>query len=652
MTRLSNSRPSRTVALAVVASAGLGAGVLAPVVNHVSFGTMSIGTAFVEAATGNSFTLTKPVALPLFPNIMIETGTLSVSDPGTQRRLGAAEALALLTHGSANLVLDDAVLSLAPTQSADPLAPDSSQSMAPLLQALMKLSFTNLELRKAHLRLGRGNGEHATLSNVTLDVTKTNATKAKAIGSFEYRGQKVSFEINMGTEAQLQASMPKGSAAIGRALDIKVVSEVINFSAAGTLSAGDEPQLSATTSEVEIANLRQFAGWIGLDFGNGSSLGTFKASGPLEFSPRSIAFSEAKFELDSHPATGTLTFKWGGARPSVDGTLAFTTFNITPYLVPPSQKLETAFNISRFFAAPHMESPQFPIVGQIDADLRISTGEVTLGLSKFGRAAASLSLKDGVLLADLAEFELANGGRCGGQFGFKIKDRIPNYSLSGKIEAADVALLSNALWSYSFVSGMDDVIFDLKDYGESADKILGTLGGKVAIRQQGSGQIALDLRTLAATARAQTQKGWGGAIRGQTTLEGLIGEFKVTEGTLTAENVGARAGDASLTMTGILNFPEQFGDIKMWITHPPKGAENDPVGQAAPGIPPVQNSTFAFAPATAVDRADGTKSKVSGGGLHILGPFARPEIRFIPLDQPAVGAMPESVPPAASTAKN
>lgn len=652
MTRLTNSRPNRIIALALVAFAGVGAGMLSPVIKNVSIDNMAIGTAVVKAATGNSFTLTRPVPLPLFPNIMIETGKLSVSDPGTQKPLGAAEALALLSRGSANLVLDEAVLSLAPTQSAEPSATDNAQDMAPLLAALMKLSFTSLELRKALVHLGRGTGEHAVLSNVTLEVTKSNATHAKVTGSFEYRNRKVAFESNIGTEAQLQSSLQRAGSTIGRTLDIKVQSDVINFTAAGTLSAGDEPQLSAATSQVEIANLRSFASWIGLDFGNGSSLGPFKASGPLEFTPRSIEFAEANFDLDGHHATGALMFEWGGARPEVEGTLAFTTFNVTPYLAPPDYNPDKAFDISRLFTEPLMKSPQFPIVSQIDADLRISTGEVTFGLSKFGRAAASLSLKDGVLLADLAEFELAKGGRCGGQFGFKTENDVPRYSLSGKIESTDVAVLANALWSYSFMSGNSDVTFDLKATGESADKILGSLEGKIAMRQQGSGQIAIDLRTLAATARAQTQKGWGGAIRGQTAVEGLVGEFRVSEGTLTAEKVGARAGDASLAMTGSLNFPEQFGDIKMWITHPPKDAEIGPDGKTISSSPPAPNSTEGPPLGSTAGKSETAQNKVSGGGLHILGPFTRPEIRFIPLDQPSAHDMPGAVPAVPSATKN
>ena len=275
-----------------------GVGIAGPVLHKVSLDRMSFGTAAVVAATRDNYKLTSPVALPLFPNILIESGTIAISKSGAMQSLSGAEALALLSAGRAKLLIDDAVLSLAPTQSAEPANTATANAVAPLLEALLKLSFSDLELSGAVIRLGRGEGERPTLSDLALQVTKTGETEAHVFGSFVYRNQKVDFDIVMGTEARLQHQQQRGKAGIGRALEIDVKSELFEFGAAGTLSAGDQPQLSSNDARLSVTDLRNLARWIGFEFGHGEGLGAFSARGPMEFSPRSVAFSDTAFELE------------------------------------------------------------------------------------------------------------------------------------------------------------------------------------------------------------------------------------------------------------------------------------------------------------------------------------------------------------------
>ena len=242
-------------------------------------------------------------------------------------------------------------------------------------------------------------------------------------------------------------------------------------------------------------------------------------------------------------------------------------------MLPTKASNDTVSNSTYYFANPHMQSPRFPIVDQIDADVRISAASVFMAERKFGRGAATLSLKDGVLMADLAELEFAKGGRCGGQFGFKLEDGVPRYTLRGKIESVELSLLSRILWAYDVVTGIGDITVDLKASGDSKGKIFDTASGKVSIRQPAGGTVGLDLRTLAATTRSQPQLGWGGAVRGHTQIDGMIADFSLEDGSVRVEKAMARAGDATLSIEGTLNLPEQVGDLNVWITHPVPGCK-------------------------------------------------------------------------------
>ncbi len=633
MTRQVHKLRLRKLAILAVAATA-GAGLAAPLFHDTSIGDLSLNSAVVIAATRNSYTLTEPVPLPLLPNVMIEAGRLSVAGTEVAKPLTGAEAVALLTAGKAKIVLDDAVLSIAPTQSAETAAPGEVDALAPVLSALMKLSFSSLEMRNALVQLGRGGEAQGTLSDLALDVTKIDGTKAHATGSFIFRKLPVKFDIVMSTQAELQDGNQKAAATIGRAIALKIESELLNLNAEGTLSAGDQPELTSTNSTVSVSDLRRLAGWIGADLGKGPGLGVFEARGPLEFSSSAIAFSDATFVLDGNEATGALTVKWSGVkRPSIDGTLAFKTLDIAPFFAGGTETARTAdkasLPVAHYLGLSGNETGAFPLVDHLDADLRISAARVSSGAARFGRGAASFSLKDGILLADLAELEVGKGGRCGGQFGFEVHGDIPHYALRGKLEAIDLAAVSHTLWSYSVLSGAGDITLDVKAKGQHGEQIVSSMSGKISVRQPGSGQIGLDLKTLAATTRAHVQKGWGGATRGQTAIEGLSAEFSLVDGRLIANRVSARAGDAALSAVGNVDFPDKAGDVKVWITHPANGNADD----ADAAVGPAGGTAIATGSPNATAKAEaGSDTMAPGAGLHMLGPLDAPEIRFIPLN--------------------
>lgn len=640
----SRFRAAAAALLAVIAGLGLAASSLL----DSWFQQLPFTPAPVEAATRESYTLTSAVPLPLMPNVMIEGGKLSIDKPGRANDgLSGSQAIKLLAAGDVKLLLDDAVLSIAPIQSTDPATVKAGGSLAPILSALLKLSFSTLELRNASVKLGRGVEPFATLADVDFKITKPNTAQARAVGSFKYRDRPVTFDIMIGANAELQAEQARGTTTIGRTLDIVFKSELFSLTGSGILSAGDQPQLTSKSATLMVEDLRQLANWIGFKLGDGTGVGgvsKFQAQGLLDFSPQSIEFSEAKLQLDSNDATGAISFNWGGTRPSLDGTLAFKALELSNYLPAARPDAAKGFDLASLLKLrPESKSP-FPLVNQIDADLRVSSARVSLGSMSFGRGAASLSLKDGVLLADVAELEIGKDGRCGGQFGFQMEGQVPSYSLRGKIESIDISMLMNALWSYSIVSGNSDVTIDLKAAGDSKEKMLSSLQGRVGVIQPGSGQIGLDLRTLAATTRAQMQKGWGGATRGQTAIDGLAAEFFLVDGRLIAEKVGARAGDAVLSAVGSINVRDQVGDLKVFITHPQRDANaTDVAPLAARGLEAANSNERGNAAGAA-----GAEPKVSGGGLQVKGPLTLPEIRFIPLSPPPASNVQQlpSLPPS------
>lgn len=621
-TKTSRRRAVATAAILTALGAGL---VAAPLLIDATSSEISVQAAAVIAATRDSYTLTSPVALPLLPNFMIDSGRLSVALADANH--SGAAILALLSGGKARLVLDDAVLSFTPSPAAG--ASDGVPGpglLAPVLEALLKLSFSKLELRQSAVHIKRASGAVHVLTDVVFDVSQSRSGEAHAVGSFAYRGRKLDVDLKVGKDSGASVSLTDGTKVSGRPLKVTMTGDLVKLSADGVIAPVGAPQFNGSSAEITIGDVRELARWLGVDWAAGPGLKKFEAKGPLEWSSRGLTFPDATFKLDGNEATGTLGLKLAETRPAFDGTLAFKAFDVAPYVRSGAGREDAiSFDFADYLVRRRYKDGPLPLLDQLDADLRISAAKVTSGAMAFGKGAASLSLRNGVLLADLAELEIGSGGRCGGQLGIDVGSGTPRYTLRGKFEAIELAMLAQAFWSYGVVSGNGSVVVDLVASGSTPAEIVASIKGKASIVQPSAGQIGLDLRTLAATARAQPQKGWAGATRGQTPIDGLNAQFTIDEGLLSAATVVAKAGDATLHAEGTVDLPTKAGNLKLWITHP-----NAPMPEAKPangGTPPASAAvTGAAAPDVRVEPAAGP-----GGGLHVLGPLEAPEIRFVPL---------------------
>lgn len=613
-------------ALTVAAILVVGAALTAPFFIDATKRDLTLHSAAVIAATRDSYTLTSPITLPSLPNVTLESGTLSVTDATKRGATNGAAVLALLNAGTAKLVLDEALLSMQTGPSSPVSGTGEVTALAPVLMALLNLSFAELELRNSSVRLGRSDGSAEILTNVAFAVTKPRDGEARAAGTFTLRGKQVSFDSTIATSLQPRASEP----APGRAFTVAVKSDLMEFKATGVLATGEKPQFTASKSSLAIKDVRAVARWLGVNWASGQGLGPFEAQGPLEVSPRSIAFSDATFLLDGNKANGTLTFKWAGKRPAFDGTLAFANFDLSPYALTTSTTGNPLLSLSEYLVRSQSEAGIFPLLDQLDADLRISATQVVNATSTLGKGAASVSLKDGVLLADIAEIEIPRGGRCGGQLGIEVVAGTPTFTLRGKIEQIDLAQVSNAVWSYGAVSGQGDVTLDISAWGATATQLLATMKGKAALKQKGPGLIGIDLKTLAATTRTKAQKGWRSAARGYTVIDGLDAQFTLADGQMIAKSVVARAGDAALSADGRLGLTERNGDFKVWITHPVAAGASNKSTAASSSASPIANSA---APRFGPGGAPLIGPTGTGGALHFIGGLDAPDIRFIPLGE-------------------
>jgi AsmA protein len=538
-------RRSRRLSPTALALLWVGAGLAAPVILTLNSLDIDMRGATVIAAPRDSYTLAAPIVINSSPPIRIERGTILLVDTTGSESSGEATE-ALLKSGAAHLVLDTATLVIGGRTSGDagPQGP-----VAPLVEALSTLNFEGLTLRRTELSVGLPGAYTETLSDVQAEISLKKKGWVSAKGSGTVRGQRVSFDTTAGTSIDRK----------GQRIPLKVMlkGEPLEFVFDGRLGVGDEAHLQGH-AEVVIGSVRHAARWLGAGWPSGPGLKQFSLKGELDWTSQSLAFQRSTFRMDGNEASGALELSLAGTRPAIVGTLALKTLDLTRYLGSPQEDAPSSFSWASLSSGPL----GMPLGMLLDADVRLSADRVSAAGMEFGRSAASISLRSGLLLADIAELQF-NGGSGIGQIGADFTGLRPKLLVRGKLEQVDLGRTLAPLGGHTFVQGVGTLVADFTAAGQTGAEVLNSLNGKLSVRAAGNGRLGVDMKGLLAATQANTLEGWVLAARGTTSFDELELRLDVQNGVIAIEDAHVVAGDTSWTGAGSLDIPAFYVNLRV-----------------------------------------------------------------------------------------
>lgn len=566
----------------------------APLMPDGPLGNGTIHTSIVQAATRDRFEIADPLRLLTLPAVTIERGTVSFRHISGSRPSSAEAMLAILRGGTAGLVIEDATLALGDNTLLPP--PDTVDALAvPIVEALSKIAFSSIRLARCRLVLAGQDGTPIVLEDLEASVSLARKAARTGRGSFMFRGEAVAFDLTLGAETEDGGKAPLSGTIKGRHVDAEL---------RGLLQL-DTLTVSASQASLNIPDLRRAARWLGASWPDGPAVSSLSLRGELEWSRRAIAFQNATITIDGNQAKGGLALKTMGPRPAIDGTMAFSRLDLAPY-VTRSPVLEHKFSLSRLMSWPDWIEPSPTLLAeQVDADLRISSELVTFGAHTLGRGAATLSLEQGRLLADVAELELGSGARGSGQLSIDFAPSAPPIAVKAKLEQVDLSQLSQRLFGHPALHGRSDLAVDLAGSGSTSTDVVGSARGRMLVRAEKGAQLGADLRMLAATALSKELDGWGPAAKGQTTVDQLDAELTLSNGVLAFRNASARAGATMLTAAGWIGLGDASINLRLAVSRP---ADQSALPEDAKGEASTANSSL----------------------IRIEGPWGKPRIRFVP----------------------
>ncbi|MBO0741507.1 MAG: hypothetical protein J2P51_08770, partial [Hyphomicrobiaceae bacterium] len=267
---------------------------------------------------------------------------------------------------------------------------------------------------------------------------------------------------------------------------------------------------------------------------------------------------DAKLTIDGNEATGALVLNLTGERPLIDATLAFQALDLTPYA---DAARAQSFLFDRQTATWSLFDLSLPLIRHIDADLRISAPKVILKGYGLGRGAATIAVRSGKLLADIAELDLF-GGKLSAQVTANADDIVPRYAARGRAENVDAGSAASFLFGSAILTGRATLALEIEAAGQTPAELMRRLSGKATLNMP-EGRLAIDVKALRTAAKSNSPPGWAPLAKGLTNLELVEARALIRNGVLMTEQVQARSGAMGLAASGRVDLSERTLDLNV-----------------------------------------------------------------------------------------
>jgi AsmA protein len=326
----------------------------------------------------------------------------------------------------------------------------------------------------------RHTGQMDAISAANLRLAWPHATEAAELsGTFAWRGEMVDVRAGLDTPGAVF-----GEAGSDGHLTLAAVSALHTMDS-------DTPAGSALESAPPHSPLRRFAEWLGISIAPGASFGPLHIVGNVAADETSVKLSEATFELDGNAAEGNLALRLEGDRPSLQGSLAFDAFDLSPYaekFLPSKSRLLT-LPISADW------------LSYADVDIRASADQIDLVSSLLTDISIALSMRRGRMTLSLDRADLADGHMEGQMTAEPAKQGI-KAGLSARLKNVSVADAGWSFWTAhaSRLIGADipllgtgSAMLNLSGEGTTADTIVRSFSGNVGANLQDGVVVGVDI---------------------------------------------------------------------------------------------------------------------------------------------------------------
>ena len=509
-----------------------------------------------------------PITLSMSPRLVMNRGWLT-SDPRSESK--DAPRLSLQNPEFALDLTAVAEIPGDPTRvdpaKGDPAKVDpTSDAIASLYDKLAVLGFDQLVIRNGTLRVIYAGGvETVTAIDAELGGRRKGLMASK--GTFSLRGQRMTFDAVTGVPVEV------GAKANGQKFKTVAVKLPLQATVSGSLFEArfDGRMESATASALKgqidatVPNLRDVAQWLGISLQSGAFAEPLVLKSQFAWAAGQILLDKAAITLNGQPANGSLALGFNDNRPSIDATLAFQSFDLTPLV---AAAMPTGQSVDALAQQWQSLDARWPIARQLDADFRLSATKIGFAGNTLGRGAATVSMKSGRLNVDIAEL-MVKGSPVNAQIAVNMANPVPAYHVRGRLDAADLAPIAATVFGRDVLSGKAIATIDMIGHGAALGDLMGTAEGRVSLRSSEQLSIPGDLRSVRAQAQIQGRDnpatGWGVVAKRGSVLDGLDVRATVKDGVAAIEHGAVRSNNQWFVTKGTVDLRKQALDVLLAV---------------------------------------------------------------------------------------
>jgi AsmA protein len=485
---------------------------------------------FPDVSIKGGFEVSNASQLPLVQSVRAKDAKVTLDLADLLRGVICIDALQL-TH--AEITLKDRT---------SPTASTAEQPQAVVANLLGGAPVGILRLRDGTIKLPTAAGVE-TITKVDARFDASSGSGAMwSFGSFLLRDETVRFALDSGAPSDTTSgsSLP---------VNLTLTSTPISARVSGTASFAHGLEIDGDV-QAGIPNAWEFLRWAGIPLPTGQSPKGLTANGSAHWNGTALTFDDGSFTLDGNSAVGLLAIT-PGARPRVEGTLAFDRLDIDSYF--------GHGKVSDVTAATNLFNQA--LLKYLDADLRISAGEVAATTIKLGRGGFTISAKDGVLAGEIGELELC-GGSASGQFGIDMSQETAKASLVGNVSGMTIdGCLEQPVLGLPF-KGTGGLKAEISTYGSDYDELIRGLSGTLRVEAQ-NGAVPVDFSHLLTSAAPLDGEGW--SRNNQTLFDSLSADCRLGTGHIWCQMFSMQTRRGLISGSGEVDLAQQTLDWNLFV---------------------------------------------------------------------------------------
>jgi AsmA protein len=221
----------------------------------------------------------------------------------------------------------------------------------------------------------------------------------------------------------------------------------------------------------------------------------------------------------------------------------------------------------------------------VDAQIRISAAQLSIGDARFAPAAVDAALGSGVLKAQFSHLGVY-GGEADGELTIDVSGNIPNYLLRSDLAGVRALPLLSGLADFDKIDGKMQAKLAFRSSGLSQRAIISGLSGTAFLVFQDGAVRDLNIAKMIRSLASGTLSGWQQGRDQTTDLTQLSASFRIEQGQATTSDLTLAGPLVRMTGTGTVDLPAKSlafrVEPKLVMTTEGQGSAANPVGLGIP----------------------------------------------------------------------